>query len=178
MGSVPAVPPGAPPSGGRSGQHGGGGGCRCAGHAVLGTLALAHNDLPLGEVEILDAQAQTLHQAEAAAIEQLCHQLVGAVECSEHQARLGAGQDGREASGLPGAGSVDRLGEGLVEHLSVQEEQRAERLVLGRGGDMLLDGEVTQEGLDLGHAQISGVALAVEEDIAPDPANVGLFGAD
>ena len=40
-----------------------------------------------------------------------------------------------------------------------------------------VDGEVGDEGVDLGLAHLERVALVVKEDVAADPADVGLFRA-
>ena len=76
------------------------------------------------------------------------------------------------------AHGVDGVVQLLAEDLAIEEEQRAEGLVLRGGGDVALDGQVGEERLDLRAAHIFGVALAVEQDEAPDPIDVGLLGAD
>src|SRR5439155_2689779 len=64
-----------------------------------------------------------------------------------------------------------------AEHLTVEEEQRAQRLVLGGGGHVALDRQGGEEARDLGRAHRGRVALAVEEDVAMDPRDVDLLGA-
>ena len=61
--------------------------------------------------------------------------------------------------------------------MAVEEEDGAEGLILGGDGDLSFDGEVGDEGLDLGFCHVFGVAFLVEEDVAFDPFDVGLFGA-
>jgi hypothetical protein len=51
-------------------------------------------------------------------------------------------------------------------------------LVLGCGGNLAVDGEVIVEGDDLRLAHLPGVALAVEEDVAFGPFEIGLLGSD
>jgi hypothetical protein len=51
-------------------------------------------------------------------------------------------------------------------------------LVLGRRGDVALDGEVIQELLDVLGGQLAGMALAGEQNVPPDPVDVGLLGAE
>src|SRR5712691_1380422 len=53
---------------------------------------------------------------------------------------------------------------------------RTERLVLCRCGDLSLDGQRRQETRDLGRAHLGRMALAVEDDVAADPRDVGLLG--
>ena len=129
------------------------------------------------EVDILDSQAQAFHQAQAGAVEQLGLQLIGAGEGVEQAADFVSGEHGGKSVGAPGAHGVERELDLLEENLAVEEEQGAEGLVLGGGGDVLVDGQVGEEGFDLEAAHGSGVALVVEEDEAADPAQVGAFGA-
>lgn len=77
-----------------------------------------------------------------------------------------AGEHGREAFGLLGAEGVDGLLDGLAEHLTIEEEDGLEGLILCAGGHVLLDGQVGEERLDLGGAHLGGVALVVEADEA------------
>jgi hypothetical protein len=77
-----------------------------------------------------------------------------------------------------------------VEHLVVEEEEGATGLtsillsagVLGGCGDVLVDSEPGEEGLDFGGAHFGGVAEFllcgfVEVDVAFDPAQISLLGA-
>jgi len=52
--------------------------------------------------------------------------------------------------------------------MAVEEQERAQRLALGGGGDLALDGEGAEEARDRGGAHVGGMALAVEEDVAAD----------
>jgi hypothetical protein len=45
-------------------------------------------------------------------------------------------------------------------------------------GDLAFDGEVREEGADLGGAEVARVAAGVEEDEAADPAEIADFGAE
>jgi hypothetical protein len=46
------------------------------------------------------------------------------------------------------------LRDNVFEHVSVEEDQGAERLALGRGGEAEVEDEVVEEGLDLGRAEL------------------------
>ena len=129
------------------------------------------------EVEVLDAQAQGLREAQARAVEQRRDEPRLAAEVGEHAADLLAREDDGEARGLARADEGRHLGEGLLEDVAVQEEERRERLVLGGGGDLAVGGEGGEEGVDLRLAQLVGVALAVEEDEALHPLDVRLLRA-
>ena len=58
----------------------------------------------------------------------------------------------------------------------VEEEERAERLVLRGGGDVVLHGERAEEFRHFRPAHARRVALVVEQDEAADPSDVGLLG--
>ena len=68
--------------------------------------------------------------------------------------------------------------EGLLEDVAVEEEERRERLVLGRGGDAGMGREVREESVDLPLAHLGRMPLAVEQDEAADPGGVRLLGAE
>jgi hypothetical protein len=57
----------------------------------------------------------------------------------------------------------------------VEEEDGAEGLVLGGGGDVAFDGKVTEKGFDLGNAHVLGMTLVVKQNVTPNPLNVGFF---
>jgi hypothetical protein len=65
-----------------------------------------------------------------------------------------------------------------VEHLLVEEQQARQRLVLGAGRDTSHDGQVRQERLDFRSPHVAGMPLVVKEDVAANPVDVGLLGAD
>jgi hypothetical protein len=48
----------------------------------------------------------------------------------------------------------------------------------GRGGDVLVDSQVSQVLFDLGGAHFDGMAFIMEEDKALAPLDIGFFGAD
>jgi hypothetical protein len=94
----------------------------------------------------------------------------------EHVADFLVGQDHGQSPRSLGADYVAEDSDLLSEHL-VQEDQRAERLVLRRRADVPAHGQVRQEGLDLFRAQLGRMAQLVEEDLLPYPLHVSLFGA-
>jgi hypothetical protein len=65
----------------------------------------------------------------------------------------------------------------LLKDRAVKKEERAERLVLRRCGDLSVDGQRRQEARDLCRTHGGGMALSVEEDVAADPRDVRLLGA-
>ena len=87
------------------------------------------------------------------------------------------GQDGGQASWIFGAHGIHRVWQFLFEDMAVQEKD-SQSLVLGGGGYVLMRRQVGQEGFYLRHAHLLGMEFIMEEDVAPDPVHVGLFGAD
>lgn len=59
-----------------------------------------------------------------------------------------------------------------AEHLAVEKQQRAQRLVLGGSRHLAVDGERGEEARELGRSHLGGVTLAVEQDVATDPGDV------
>lgn len=147
------------------------------GEAVFLAFAIAHDDLMLAEVDIFDAQAEGFEEAEAGAVEEEGDELVDAGDAVDNGAGFLFGEDGGQVLGRLGAGGLDGGVEGAIEDFAVEEKKGAEGLVLGGGGDVVIDGEVGEEGFDLGSAHIGRMFFAVKKDEAFDPVDVGLFGA-
>lgn len=87
------------------------------------------------------------------------------------------GEDGGQAALAAGGLDAVEVSKFDTEDLAVEEEEGAEGLVLGGGGDVALNGEVCEEAPDVIGAEVARVAQVVEVDVAADPADVGLFGA-
>ena len=85
------------------------------------------------------------------------------------------GQDGREAFGALGAGRQDGF-HFLMKNFAVEKQNGAEGLILSGSRDLALGGQVNQKSLNFGSAHLSRMALAVEENVALDPIQVGFFG--
>ena len=62
--------------------------------------------------------------------------------------------------------------------LLVQEQDRAECVILRGGADVSLHGQVRQERIDLGSPHLLRVTFVVEEHERLAPVVVGIFGAD
>ncbi len=60
----------------------------------------------------------------------------------------------------------------------VEEKQSSLGLILGGGRHLAFDGEMRQEGLDLGRAERRRMTLAVEQHVASNPVRVRLLGTD
>ncbi len=98
-------------------------------------------------------------------------------QTGEHLLRLLAREDDGHLLGPAGPLELAKLGQLELEHLAIEEEQRVQGYILGRGRDLALEGQVSEVGADLLGAHLARVALAVEEDKAPDRANIRLLGS-
>jgi hypothetical protein len=146
--------------------------------AVLAALALAHHQQVLREVHVAHAQAQTLVQAQAGPVEQRGRQAARSVQVLEHGAHLVAREHHRQAPrGARPHHLVQALELAAQQH-AVEEEQRAQRLVLRRGAHVPGLRQVREERHHLGCAHLVGMALAVEQDEAARPGHVRVLGAD
>jgi hypothetical protein len=67
--------------------------------AVFFAFALAHHHLRLLKVNILDAQAQAFHQAQAAAVQQTGHQLVQPLHPAQYLVHFSFGEYGWQVLG-------------------------------------------------------------------------------
>ena len=138
---------------------------------ILAAFALADDDPPVGEVQVLHPQCQAFMQAQTRTVDQLGHEFVEALHLREQPLDLLHGKDDRKP---PWTWSADKLAEvtqGQAQHLVVHEEQRIERLVL-RTGRELPDGQVGQEALDVLGAEFPWGAATVETVVLPGPVAV------
>lgn len=65
----------------------------------------------------------------------------------------------------------------LAQNGTIEEEQCAQRLILGRRADLPAVGKIGQEGGDVLATEFGGVAFAVVEDEPARPMRVGIFGS-
>jgi len=65
-----------------------------------------------------------------------------------------------------------------MEYLFVEKQESTEALILGRGGDVLVHSQVSEVFFDLGRPHLQPMPFVVEKDVAFDPVDVSLLGAD
>ena len=147
------------------------------GAPVLAALAATHRQLVGVQVDVLDAQRQRLAQPQAGAVHQQRHQMGEAVQLAEQRRRLASRQHHRDASPRLRAHHVVQPRQLHPQHLAVQEQQRRQRLVLGRGRHVPLRRQVRQEGRHLRFTHFTRVSLAVEHDETQHPVRVRAPGA-
>jgi hypothetical protein len=116
---------------------------------VLPPLPVAHDDLPPVEVDLVHSEARALEEAQSPTVEQPPHQPWRAGESREEPRDLLAGEHGRESCRPASTDDLVQPRELHSVHIAVEEQKRAQRLVLGRRADGAIDGEVSEEALDL-----------------------------
>jgi len=87
------------------------------------------------------------------------------------------GQDNRQVFWSPGSNDVVEPGQALMQDVAVENQQRAQRLVLARCVHLPFDSERAEKLRDLGPAHLGRMPLAVKQDEATDPSDIGLLGA-
>ena len=143
--------------------------------AVLATLAVAHDDDLTREVDVLDTQAGAFEQAHPGAVQQAPEQRRHAFEPRQHCLHFGVREHHRQALSRHRSAQRRHPRHVDAEHLTVEKEQRAQRLAMRARRDVALIGEHRQIGLHLDRAQISGMAHAGPAHEVADPVDVGLF---
>jgi len=148
--------------------------------AVFASFPFADDDLFAGEVEVFDAEAAGFHQAEPGTVEQAGDGVLRA--CRDEPEDGGdfkrGEDDGKFVAGLGPDGVEFEFG---TEEFLIEEEQGGEGLVLGAGGDLSVDSEVGEEGVDFAVGELVGVdpfavEVAGKAEVAVDPGDVGFFG--
>lgn len=156
------------------------------GHAVVAALAIVDNDAMVFEINIpstssghrLDPQSQTFHQPKSTTIHDLNHEFM----CACHVGNDGPGFiPGKHNGNTLALFGSDKVEGGFIQinfqEAAIEEDNGAQRLILGGGRYDTSGGEVRDEGLDFLCAHIFGMAFVVKEDAAANPGYVGFFGA-
>ncbi|MBI2187338.1 MAG: hypothetical protein HYU37_09520 [Acidobacteria bacterium] len=145
-------------------------------HPILPALPLPHDDLLAIEVEILDPKLETFFETEPGAVEQHHHQPLRAGELLEERADLVSVEHYRQPFRRTRPHNRWNVADGHRQHVFIEKQQRTECLILCGGADVLVDREKRQKPRDFRDAHLGGMCLAMEEDVAADPVDVGLFG--
>jgi len=146
-------------------------------HAVLPPLAVAHPNLPHGEVGVLHAQLERLVEPEPCPVQKTRDEEDRALEPAEDRANLFGSQHDRNPPRLARSHETFELPDVAAEDVAAQEHERVQRLVLRGRSHLAVDREVIEEGRDLAGAHLVGVTLAVEQDEPASPVDVRLFRA-
>jgi hypothetical protein len=144
------------------------------GGAVVFALATAHGDLVTLEIDVFDAHREAFEQPQAAAVKKLGDEAVSWLEMLEDKEDLAARQDRGQVLWAARALEARELGHRQVEDATVEKDDGAQRLVLGRGGDPALRGKMVQEGGDIRSGEVPGVT-AVEADKLANPLEISFL---
>ena len=119
------------------------------GRPVLTALGAPDKDEVLAEVHVVDAQADALQQAQAAAIEQPRHEGMPARHGGEQPLDLRLGEHGGRPWLAFAADRGDRALKGLVQDIPVEKHQGVQGLPLGGGRHLALGGQVGEKALHI-----------------------------
>ncbi len=108
------------------------------GETVILAFSIAHDELMVAKIQILDAESKTFHQAKPTSIEEFCHQLGRPFHFLDHGQGFGMRQNRRQGFGLFGSNQIGGNVNGFEEDMPVEKEDRTQGLVLRRGGNILL----------------------------------------
>lgn len=123
---------------------------------VLVTLAGPDRQGASFEIDVLDAQVGALLDPQPASVDQFGHQQVDTLQVCENAPDFLTAQDHRQAAAGAGPDGFTDIGKVTIKDVPEEKEQSAERLVLGRGGDLLFDGDVAEEAFDVRRADLGG----------------------
>jgi hypothetical protein len=139
-------------------------------------FAIAHHDLLITKVEILDPQTQAIHQPQARAVEQSGHEPEGLLQSLDQAGDFVLRENHGQFARSLGASELAEVAEVDLQYVFVQEDDGIERLILRGGRDVAIDCKVTQEAIDFCGSHLGWMPFAVEKDESADPLEVSLFG--
>ena len=144
---------------------------------VVVAFATTDHNLAAIDVDILHTEGERLHEAEATAVEKLANQAKGRSEVVEERHGVTAGEDRRDVVRATRALEAVERRHGQLEDAAIEEDDGAECLVHGGGGDVTLDREVVEKRDDLRSPHLTRVTAAVEANEGADPVEIGFLGA-
>ncbi len=147
------------------------------GHAIAVGLGVANGDESVLEVEVLDAQAQSFEQPQAAAVEKASDKVRRAIQFGEDAQAFVMAEAGLDVGAFLRAQGV-HIADGDAEDFLVEEQKGGKGLMLSGSGNLLASSEMGEEGFNLWRAHGGGVAEFVEADEAFVPMEIGFPGAD
>ena len=130
---------------------------------VLTTLTAPDKDESLAEIHILNTQADTLQQAQAAAIEQFCHQGMLARHRAEQTLNLRLNQHSGRSFAVACCGSGRSHRQGFVKNIPIEKNQGVQGLSLGGSGHLALGYEMGKKSFDILCPSMFGWVLPPEK---------------
>jgi len=144
---------------------------------ILVFLAFADRDLAALEIEILDPQVKRFGQSQAAAVQEHRDEPFVAPQTQHDPRHLINRQNNRESLGTARPNDALNAGERLLQDLLVEKQERGQCLFLSGSRDMFLNGQASQEPVDIAFRQSPGMLVPVEFDVPAYPVNVRFLRA-
>jgi hypothetical protein len=145
-------------------------------HPILLSFATPDHDLVPIEVEVLDAEVDTLLKSDARAVQQRHDEPHRAVNLLDQLADFFSTEHDRQLVRHPCPRHMLDRPDVKAEYRFVQKQHRAQRLILRRRADLFVDGEPREKRDKLGRAHRRRVLLLMKEDVPPNPVDVRLLG--
>src|SRR3989442_12726069 len=147
------------------------------GWPIFLALASPNHNLPSFEIDVLHAQVQTFLQPKPGTIKESDDHPRDAIEILHDAGDLVAAEDDGHTNGHASARHVFDGVNVQVQHVAIQKQHCAERLILCRGTDASIHREPAEKRADFRRAHFRGMPLPVKEDVSPNPVDVGAFGS-
>lgn len=145
-----------------------------AAFAVVGGVGVVHRPVYIPEPQQRLNRADVLAHFQQVRGERVTARMAGR-RLFDHRLDLRTGHDHRQTLRTFRPRNAFDPRQIDAEHVAVQEQQRAQRLILRYAP---LCRQRRQERLDLGRAHLARMVLAMEQDESSDPADLRLFGTD
>jgi len=120
---------------------------------------------------------QRLAEPRPSSEEQVADEPVLALQVCGYRADVGRRENNRQVAGLLRPYDAVEPRQLDLHDFLVQKQDRRTRLVLRRGRDFAVDGEVREKVLNLSRRHAGWVTVAVKQDESPNPQQVLLLGA-
>jgi hypothetical protein len=151
--------------------------CRQHRDSIDPRFSIADAHLTTIEVDVFDAQGQSLEQSQPRPVQQLADEQHRTMQRAQDRGHLTFRQHDRQPNRTVRPYERRTPFRRSVEHIPVQEKHRAQRLVLRRRADSPLAREHRHKGQHLTLTEPIGVLETAEPDVPPHPADVRFFGA-
>jgi hypothetical protein len=148
------------------------------GTPVTFAFAVTHGNLFVFKVNVLDQQADTLHQSEPRTVQQGRHQVVRARELRQYSPDLLKGQDNWHAQRAFGPFYALNEWQIKFQYVTVEKQQGTQSYVLCRGSHVGLAGEMREVLTNFIYSHVARVTLLVVKDEATDCLHISFFCAN
>jgi hypothetical protein len=126
----------------------------------------------------VNAQAQSLQQAHPCSVQQTGNQPYGAIQLSQQRRNLARRQYHRQALGRFCFYYFFQLWQINIQYIPIQKQQGCFRLPLRGSSHIPLNCKMRQKCFYFRHSHLFRMPLAMKQNKAPRPIDVGIFGAN